>query len=142
MCLRGEASYVAANDADATLPSDCQLLWQAFSQCTTALTNASLMQQCLLHAAANATVLGASTGVASMPIVPSRELVRLSKVCCCIAGEVIDGAALLSLPCDVLVPAAIGSVITSENAHTLNCKYVVEAANGPTTPNVSCCSLA
>lgn len=53
----------------------------------------------------------------------------------------IEGAQLLSLPCDVLVPAAIGSVITSENAHTLNCKYVVEAANGPTTPNVSYYSL-
>ena len=56
----------------------------------------------------------------------------------CDTGEPLDSAQLLSLPCDVLVPAAIGSVITSENAHTLNCKYVVEAANGPTTPNVSC----
>lgn len=39
--------------------------------------------------------------------------------------------------CDVLVPAAIGNVITSDNANKLNCQYVVEAANGPTTPNVS-----
>lgn len=48
--------------------------------------------------------------------------------------------------CDVLVPAAIGNVITSENASKLNCQYVVEAANGPTTPNVGfsvlCTSLA
>ena len=78
MRLRGEACYVGANNADATAPSACQLLWQAFNQCTTALTNTSLMQQCLLHAAANVTVLGASTGVASIPIVPSRELVRHS----------------------------------------------------------------
>jgi hypothetical protein len=43
---------------------------------------------------------------------------------------------LLSVPCDVLMPAAIGGVITDANAASLNCKFVVEAANGPTTPEV------
>ncbi len=38
------------------------------------------------------------------------------------------------MPCDVLVPAAIGGVITDVTAGSLECKYVVEAANGPTTP--------
>ena len=56
-------------------------------------------------------------------------------VCC--AGEAIDKNTVLYEKCDVLVPAAIGNVITSENANNLNCQYVVEAANGPTTPNVS-----
>ena len=33
-----------------------------------------------------------------------------------------------------MVPAAIGGVITGENADSLRCRYLVEAANGPTTP--------
>lgn len=43
---------------------------------------------------------------------------------------------LLYLPCDVLVPAAIGGVIDENNAAKLQCKFVAEAANGPTTPEV------
>ncbi|KAF8056868.1 hypothetical protein HT031_006212 [Scenedesmus sp. PABB004] len=54
-------------------------------------------------------------------------------------GEFGGGAAvakeeLLYLPCDVLVPAAIGGVIDETNAARLDCKFVAEAANGPTTP--------
>ncbi|KAL6745631.1 glutamate dehydrogenase [Haematococcus lacustris] len=41
---------------------------------------------------------------------------------------------ILATPCDVLVPAAIGGVITEANAGQLACKVVAEAANGPTTP--------
>lgn len=40
----------------------------------------------------------------------------------------------MEVQCDVLVPAAVGGVITEENAGRLKCKFVVEAANGPTTP--------
>ncbi|KAK9805535.1 hypothetical protein WJX72_003871 [[Myrmecia] bisecta] len=49
-------------------------------------------------------------------------------------GTAIPKETILTVPCDVLVPAAIGGVITEENAHQLDCKFVVEAANGPTTP--------
>jgi len=42
---------------------------------------------------------------------------------------------ILKTKCDVLIPAAIGGVITAENAGALQCKFVVEAANGPTTPD-------
>ena len=41
---------------------------------------------------------------------------------------------LLELPCDLLIPAALGGQITEENAKKLNCKIVIEGANGPTTP--------
>lgn len=34
----------------------------------------------------------------------------------------------------MLVPAAIGGVLTEHTAKDVQCKYVVEAANGPTTP--------
>ena len=41
---------------------------------------------------------------------------------------------LLTLPCDVLVPAAVEGVITERNAGRLRCRVLAEAANGPTTP--------
>jgi len=50
-------------------------------------------------------------------------------------GTPFPSAELLAHPCDVLIPAAMGGVITAANAHTLSCKVVVEAANGPTTPD-------
>ena len=34
----------------------------------------------------------------------------------------------------MLVPAAIGNVINKETAEHIEARYVVEAANGPTTP--------
>jgi glutamate dehydrogenase (NAD(P)+) len=49
-------------------------------------------------------------------------------------GEDITNAELLELECEVLVPAAIGNVVTAENAPNLRTKLVVEAANHPLTP--------
>jgi glutamate dehydrogenase (NAD(P)+) len=40
---------------------------------------------------------------------------------------------LLTLDCDILVPAAIGGVINKENASGIRCKIVVEGANCPTS---------
>jgi glutamate dehydrogenase (NAD(P)+) len=48
-------------------------------------------------------------------------------------AENIDRDEALFLPCDVLLPAAKENVITSQNAHRLNCKILCEGANGPTT---------
>lgn len=41
---------------------------------------------------------------------------------------------LLEVPCDYLVPAALGEVITGENAPRVRARVVVEAANHPVTP--------
>ena len=50
-------------------------------------------------------------------------------------GTAISNETLWTIPCDWLVPAALGGVINKEtNAHTIACKVVVEGANGPTTP--------
>ncbi len=45
----------------------------------------------------------------------------------------ITNAELLELPVDILVPAALESQITGENAARIKANMVVEAANGPTT---------
>lgn len=49
-------------------------------------------------------------------------------------SEPISNDELLVTPCTVLIPAAIGGVLTKENADQIQAKYIVEAANNPTYP--------
>ncbi len=46
----------------------------------------------------------------------------------------ISNPELLELDVDILYPAALENVITSENADRIKCKISCELANGPTTP--------
>ena len=48
-------------------------------------------------------------------------------------GEVVPADALWDVECELLVPAALGGVITASVAERLRTKVIVEAANGPTT---------
>jgi glutamate dehydrogenase (NAD(P)+) len=57
-------------------------------------------------------------------------------------GSVVDfpgttaltNAEILEQPCDILIPAAVGSQITERNADRIKATIVAEGANGPTTP--------
>jgi glutamate dehydrogenase (NAD(P)+) len=48
-------------------------------------------------------------------------------------AEAIPTGDLLTMECDMLIPAALERVITAENAGKLRCKVLAEGANGPTT---------
>ena len=48
-------------------------------------------------------------------------------------GEEMDNSELLTCECDVLMPAAIGHVLTEQNADAVKASYILEGANGPTT---------
>jgi glutamate dehydrogenase (NAD(P)+) len=50
------------------------------------------------------------------------------------SAPAIANEELLLQPCAALVPAALGAVIDGDVAKALRCELVVEAANGPTTP--------
>ena len=49
------------------------------------------------------------------------------------SAEPISNADLLTLPCDVLIPAALENQITAENVSQIQAKIIAEAANGPVT---------
>ena len=49
-------------------------------------------------------------------------------------SEPINNEQLLTADVDVLIPAAIGGVLTKENAKDVRAKIIIEAANNPTTP--------
>ncbi len=49
------------------------------------------------------------------------------------APETISNEAVLELDVDVVIPAAVGNVITADNADAIAADIVVEGANGPTT---------
>jgi len=49
-------------------------------------------------------------------------------------AKTITNKELLELDVDILIPAALENVITSENMKNIKAKLIVEGANGPTTP--------
>jgi len=49
-------------------------------------------------------------------------------------GEPMTNTELFASNVDILIPAALGGQLTAETAPTVRAKYIVEAANDPTTP--------
>ena len=49
-------------------------------------------------------------------------------------AEACSNDEVLTADCEVLIPAALGGVLTKENAGHVRARIIVEGANGPTTP--------
>ena len=50
-------------------------------------------------------------------------------------GDAFDGSEIITWPAEILIPAALENAITAEHAKEVRAKIVIEAANGPTTPD-------
>ena len=48
-------------------------------------------------------------------------------------ADAVSNSELLELPCEILIPAAVQNQITETNAHRVQCRVLVEGANGPTS---------
>mgnify|MGYP001030714547 CR=1 FL=1 len=59
---------------------------------------------------------------------PDRSVVEVG------AGETIRNADLLALDVDILIPAALGNVLTGRNVGDVRARMIVEGANAPITP--------
>ncbi len=50
-------------------------------------------------------------------------------------GRALSNEELIGLDCDILIPAALGNQIRADNAERVRARFIIEAANGPTTPD-------
>lgn len=48
--------------------------------------------------------------------------------------KIVPNKDFFKIKCDILIPAAMENQITEQNASDLDCKVILEGANGPTTP--------
>jgi glutamate dehydrogenase (NAD(P)+) len=63
-----------------------------------------------------------------------RFVKETGKLTDCPEGDAMSNEELLTCNCDVLIPAAMENTITAEIAPEIRAQTMVEAANGPTTP--------
>ncbi len=115
-------------------PEDCTVVVQGFG-------NVGSISARLLHEM-GCRVVGLSDingGVHNPNGIDVHRALRYSKEHGTLKGlpeaEPITNAELLELPCDALVPAALENQLTGRNAPRVKARLIIEAANGPTTPD-------
>jgi glutamate dehydrogenase (NAD(P)+) len=114
-------------------PEDCSVVIQGFG-------NVGSISARLLHelGCKVVAVSDISGGVYNARGIDIHRALRYSKEHGSLRGlpetEPVSNTELLELPCNVLVPAALENQITAKNASRIKARLVVEAANGPTTP--------
>jgi glutamate dehydrogenase (NAD(P)+) len=115
-------------------PEDCTVVVQGFG-------NVGSISARLLHEM-GCRIVGLSDingGVYNANGIDVHRALRYSKEHGTLKGmpetEPVTNVELLELPCDVLVPAALENQLTGRNASRVKARLVIEAANGPTTPD-------
>ncbi len=115
-------------------PEDCTAVIQGFG-------NVGSISARLLHEAGCKVVAVSDIhgGVYNPQGIDIHKALRYSKEHSTLQGfpdaEAVTNAELLELPCDVLVPAALENQLTAKNASRIKARLIIEAANGPTTPD-------
>jgi glutamate dehydrogenase (NAD(P)+) len=116
-------------------PDECSVVVQGFG-------NVGSITARLLHDELECNIVGLSDisgGVYNEKGIDVHRALRYSKEHGTLKGlpdtEHVTNAELLELPCDVLIPAALENQLTGRNASRIKANLIVEAANGPTTPD-------
>ncbi|GAB4217794.1 MAG: Glu/Leu/Phe/Val dehydrogenase [Synechococcales cyanobacterium] len=99
----------------------------------------------LLFATAGARVIAISTGAGGVynpagldiPALSSYHKQNQGRLTGFPGSQPISNEDLLTLPCDVLVPAALEGQITEDNANHIQARLIAEAANAPVTHEAS-----
>lgn len=64
----------------------------------------------------------------------ARHFLEAKTVAGCPGTDSITGSQLLGLACDILIPASMERIIHEGNANSILARLIIEAANGPITP--------
>ena len=115
-------------------PEECSVVVQGFG-------NVGSITARLLHDELKCKIVGLSDisgGVYNAKGIDVHRALRYSKEHGTLKGlpdtEHVTNAELLELPCDVLIPAALENQLTGRNASRVKANLIIEAANGPSTP--------
>ncbi len=96
---------------------------------------AFLLSSAGMRVVAVSDVEGAVYNPSGLEVSELSDHVRLHKTVAGFAGaESISRDSIWDVPSEVMVPAALSGAITAEIAHKVQVSFIVEAANGPTTP--------
>ena len=132
----GRGAVMVTNAAVGDLgrsPEDMTVAIQGFGNVGS--WTARLAAECGYRVVAVSDVLGGITAEKGLDVEALTAHVREAGTVVGFEGaEPLDNTELLELDVDVLVPAALGGVITSTNADRIAATLVVEAANAPVTP--------
>jgi len=115
-------------------PQECSVVVQGFG-------NVGSITARLLHDELKCKIVAVSDiagGVYNARGIDIHRALRYSKEHGSLKGlpdtEHVTNAELLELPSDVLIPAALENQLTGRNASRVKANLIIEAANGPTTP--------
>ncbi len=127
VCMREYAALEKCN------PSDIRIVIQGFGNVGS--WTARLAREAGFRVVGISDLKGGITNAAGIDIASlDRHFTVAGSVAGFVGAEPVTNDALLELECDYLVPAAIGEVITGDNADRVKARVVVEAANHPITP--------